>query len=144
MTTVTPETADTPPVTAEPRAMRDLIADTVRDASELARNEAEFVKAELAEGARCAAIGAGMLAAAAVAGLLTIGLLAAAATLGLATTMPAWLAALIVAAVCAVAGGILALVGARSFRAASDEITTTMTQRLREDVQWLTHRLKPE
>ena len=58
--------------------------------------------------------------------------------------MPSWLAALIVAAVFGLAGGVLVLVGTRSLRSASDEITTTVVQRLREDVQWLKHRMKPE
>jgi hypothetical protein len=121
-----------------------LIADTIEDASALGKSEVEYVKAEVAEGTRRAATGGALLGAAAIAGLVTIGMLAATATLALATTLPAWLAALIVAVVCGVIGAVLALVGVRLLRSASDEISTTVTLRLREDVQWLKHRLKRE
>jgi Flp pilus assembly protein protease CpaA len=73
----------------------------------------------------------------------TVGMLAATATLALALVLPTWLAALIVGIVCAVIGGVLALIGVRALRSASDEITTTLVQRIREDVQWLKHRMKP-
>ena len=121
-----------------------LIASTIEDASALGRSEVDYVKAEVAEGARRAATGGALLAAAAVAGLLTIGMLAATATLALATVLPAWLAALIVAVVCGATGAVLTLVGVRLLRSASDEISTTVTLRLREDVQWLKRRLKHE
>jgi hypothetical protein len=144
METPTQETASNGRGVPARESVGELIAETIQDASALGRSEAEFVKAEIADGARRAAVGAALLGAAVVAGLVTIGMLAAAATLGLATAMPAWLAALIVAAVCGLAGGMLVLVGTRSLRSASDEITTSVVQRIREDVQWLKHRMKPE
>lgn len=143
METTTYETGANGDAGPRRESVGDLIAETIHDASALGRNEAEFVKAELADGARRAAIGGALLGAAAVLGLVTVGMLAAAVTLGLATTMPTWLAALIVAVVCAVIGGVLAMVGVRSLRSASNEITTTLVQRIREDVQWLKHRMKP-
>lgn len=144
METTTPHSGSNGQGVPSRESVGALIADTIQDASALGRSEAEFVRAEIADGARRAAIGSGLLGAAALAGLVTIGLLATAATLGLATAMPAWLASLIVAVVCALVGGVLALVGVRSLRSASDEIATTLVERIREDVQWLKHRMKPE
>ena len=64
--------------------------------SELARQEVELAKAELAEKGRALGIGAGAFGAAGEVGLFAFGALTATVILALAEAMDAWLAALIV------------------------------------------------
>ncbi len=85
----------------------------VDDARTLVRAEIELAKAELSSAAQAKATGAGLLAAAAVAGWLALQGLLIAAGLALALVLPGWAAALIVAAVLLLVAGIAALIGRR-------------------------------
>jgi membrane protein len=75
--------------------------------------------------------GAGIL------GFYAAGALIAAAILGLATAIAGWLAALVVAAVLAAAGGLLALQGKKKVEQATPPLPEQATESVKEDVQWV-------
>lgn len=114
----------------------ELVRQLSEQSSRLARQEVELAKAELAIKGKRAGIGAGMFGGAGVFGFYGFGALIAAAILGLATAVTAWLAALIVAAVLAVVGGILALQGKHKVAQATPPIPEQATESVKEDVQW--------
>jgi len=110
------------------------------DISALVKAEIALAKAELSEGAKAKATGAGAFAAAGAMGWL--GLQGLFITLGfvLALFVPAWAAALIVTGVLLLIAGIAALVG-RSKMATPVSLDTTKA-RVEEDVAWTKSKLK--
>jgi uncharacterized membrane protein YqjE len=80
------------------------------DVSALVRAEIDLAKAELTEGAKAKATGAGLLMGTAVMGWLALQGLLITAGLALALVLPGWAAALIVSVVLLLIGGILALI----------------------------------
>jgi hypothetical protein len=115
-----------------------------RDAAGLVRAELELARAEMAGKARRSASGAGMIAAAAAAGLVALATLTATAVLGLAAFLPAWLAALIVALVLALAAAVAAKLGASRLRAAAPPLPSETVETAKEDVQWVKQRAMRE
>jgi tetrahydromethanopterin S-methyltransferase subunit C len=69
-------------------------------------------------------------------GFYAFGALVAAAVLGLATTITAWLAALIVAAVLAAIAGLLALQGRRRVQRATPPVPEQAAESVKEDVEF--------
>jgi tetrahydromethanopterin S-methyltransferase subunit C len=114
----------------------ELVKQLSEQSSRLARQEVELAKAELAIKGKQAGIGAGMFGGAGVFGFYGLGALIAAAVLALATAVTAWLAALIVAAVLAAIGGILALQGKHKVEEATPPVPEQATESVKEDVQW--------
>jgi uncharacterized membrane protein YqjE len=101
----------------------------------LVRLEVELAKEELAEKAKVAGAGAGLLGGAAVAALCAIGALTACLILALAEVMPGAVAAIIVTILWALIGGALALAGRARMRAAAPIVPTQAPQRLKDDVR---------
>jgi hypothetical protein len=103
------------------------------------RENVELAKVEMTEKAKTAGTGVALLTAAAVAGLMALGTLSAFLILVLDGVMPNWAAALCVAAIWIVAGGVLAMYGRKKM----DEIGTAVPSRtieaVKEDVEWLKH-----
>ena len=132
------------------RSTLELVKDLTHQASTLVHQEIELVKlevhenvelakVEMTEKAKTAGIGAALLTAAGVAGLLALGALSAFLILALDDVMPNWAAAMCVAAMWALAGGVLAVYGRKKI----DEIGTAVPSRtiesVKEDVEWLKH-----
>lgn len=114
----------------------DAVKQVAEDASALVKAEIALAKAEIMEGVRAKALGAGMFAVA--------GVLAAVAGLGLLLTigfvlaevaaLPGWASALIVTVALLLVAGVLVLVGKRKLAA---EVTVETTKRnVEEDVAW--------
>ena len=103
---------------------------------QLARQEVELAKAELAYKGKRAGIGAGMFGGAGVFGFYGLGALIAAAILVLATAITAWLSALIIAVVLAAIAGVLALQGKSKVQQATPPVPEQATESVKEDVQW--------
>jgi len=82
----------------------------------IAKLELKLALLELKKKAGALGVGAGLLAGAAIFGLFALGFLLAAAAAGLATTLPMWLALLIVGAALVLLAGVLALVGRSSLK----------------------------
>jgi uncharacterized membrane protein YqjE len=101
----------------------------------LVRMEVELAKAELAEKAKVAGAGAGMLGGAALAALCALGALTACLILALAEVMPGAAAAIIVTALWIGAGVVLALLGRERIRAAAPLAPRQAQERLVQDVR---------
>ena len=78
------------------RPIGEIAGELTRDLSLLVRQELELAKAEMAEKAKVAAPGLGMLGGASVVGLMAAGALTACLVLVLSTFLPDWLSALLV------------------------------------------------
>jgi MFS family permease len=118
-------------------SIAELIKQLSEQSSQLARQEVDLAKAELAVKGKRAGIGAGMFGGAGAAGFYALGALIAAAILGLATAVDAWLAALIIAAVLGAIAGILALQGKRKVEQAVPPVPAEATESVKEDVEWV-------
>ena len=110
------------------------------DLSALVKAEIALAKAELSEGAKAKAMGAGAFGAAGVMGWL--GLQGLLITLGfvLAIWLPGWAAALIVTAILLLGAGIAAMVGKRKM--ATPVSLDTTKANVEEDVAWTKSHLK--
>jgi len=113
-----------------------LIGDISDDLSKLFRQEVELAKAEVRQEATKAGKAAGMLGAAGFAGYMTVLLLSFAVVYGLSNVIDAGWAALIVAAVWAIAGGVLYANGRRKLREVNPVPRRTV-ETVKEDAQWL-------
>ena len=114
----------------------ELIGNISDDLSRLFRQEVELAKAELRQEAVKAGKAAGMLGGAGFAGYLAVVLLSFAAVFGLANVMDAGWAALIVAVIWAVIGGVLYLNGRQKLRTV-DPMPRRTVDTIKEDAQWL-------
>ncbi|HEV8437999.1 MAG TPA: phage holin family protein [Methylomirabilota bacterium] len=123
---------------AQSLSTRDLVAEITGKASLLVKKEVELAKNEVkadlqSELAMVKAVAAGL-----VAGLLGLNTLLVAVVLALATTMPGWLAALVVGGVVLIVGAVVGYVG-WSWRVTTPLAVTRKT--LKEDVQWAKERV---
>jgi hypothetical protein len=119
----------------------DAFKQVAEDTSALVKAEIALAKAELMEGVKAKATGAGMFAAA--------GVLVAIASLGLLLTigfvlaevagLPGWASALIVSGALLLIAGILALVGKKTIASADISVETTK-RNVEEDIAWAKQR----
>jgi hypothetical protein len=114
----------------------EIAATLVRDLSLLARQELELAKAEMAEKGRVAAPGLGVIGGAGVAALMAAGALTACVVLALSTFLPAWLSALLVAAVLAAGAYVLFRLGKEQVEKAGAPIPEQTIDTIKEDVEW--------
>jgi len=132
------------------RSTLELVKDLTHQASTLVHQEIELVKlevhenvelakVEMTEKAKAAGIGVALLTAAGVAGLLALGALSAFLVLALDGVMPNWAAALCVAAMWTVAGGVLALYGRKKINEMGTAVPSRTIEAVKEDVEWLKH-----
>ena len=131
----TPLPPDRPEDVAE-TSIGSLIGNISNDLSQLFRQEVELAKVELKQEAAKAGKAAGMLGVAAFAGYLAVVLLSFAAVFGLANVLDAGWAALIVAAVWAIVGGVLFATGRTKLKTV-DPVPHRTVNTLKEDAQWL-------
>lgn len=96
---------------AEDKTVGQLVVDIKRDLTDLVKTEVALAKAELADDAKAAGIGAGMFAGAALLGFFALMLLLIAGALALALVLPYWASFLLVGGVLLLLAGVLALVG---------------------------------
>jgi hypothetical protein len=113
-----------------------LIGDVAGDVSKLFRQEVALAKAELKEEAAKAGKAGGMLAGAGFAGYMLAVLLSFAAVFGLGEVMPLGWAAVLIAIVWAVVGGVLYTVGRNRMKEV-DPVPRQTVETLREDAQWV-------
>jgi hypothetical protein len=102
----------------------------------LVRQEIELAKVELSEKGRIAGQAAGLLGAAAVIALLAGGALTACLILLLNLVMDAWLAALIVGVMYAIAAAVIGLRGKQRLEAAKPPVPEQTVETVKEDVEW--------
>ncbi|MEV4348457.1 phage holin family protein [Actinoplanes sp. NPDC049596] len=114
----------------------ELIGNISNDLSQLFRQEVELAKAEVQQEAKKAGKAAGMLGGAGFAGYLAVLFLSLAAVFALDAVMPAGWAALIVAAVWGIVGGVLYANGKKKLKNV-DPMPRRTVDTLKEDAQWL-------
>ena len=124
------------------RPLGELLRMLSQETTQLVKQELELAKAEVAEKGRQAGAGAGLLGGAGVAGLLALGALTACLILLLALAMPAWLAALIVAAIWGVVAAVLGLRGRDKVKQAAPPVPEQTVETLKEDAQWARTRMR--
>ncbi|MCW2954168.1 MAG: hypothetical protein JWQ48_3338 [Conexibacter sp.] len=115
-----------------------LLKDLTSETTTLVRQEIDLARAELAQKARAAGKGAGILGAAGVVALLLLGTLTACFVALLATAVThVWLAALIVTAIYAAIAIVLALVGRTALQEAVPPAPQETIESAKEDVAWV-------
>ncbi|MER5455007.1 MULTISPECIES: phage holin family protein [unclassified Micromonospora] len=112
----------------------ELVQRATEQVSRLVRDELALARAELTEKGKHAGIGVGLLAGGGALAFLGLGALVTAAILLLALVLPAWAAALIVAAVVFLIAGVLALLGKKQVSQAVPPVPQATVQSLRADV----------
>jgi len=114
------------------------------EASTLIRQELNLAKAELAEKAKNAGVGLGLMGAAYVFLRLTIATATAAAILALAIPLPAWAAALIVTILWLVIALVLILLGRSRLKRGLPPVPQQTIETVKGDVEWLKSRTRSE
>jgi hypothetical protein len=114
----------------------DLIGEVAGDVTKLFRQELALAKAEMKEEAVKAGKAGGMLAGAGFAGYMVAVLLSFAAVFALASVMPHGWAAVVVAVVWAVVGGVLYAMG-RGRMKQVDPVPRQTIDSVKEDAQWV-------
>ncbi len=104
---------------------------------ELVRSEMRLAQAELTEKGKAAGLGVGLFSVAGIIGLFALGTFVAAGILALDLVLPAWAAALVVAAVLLVAAGIAALAGKKEIGEATPPAPEQAIAGVKEDVATL-------
>jgi Putative Actinobacterial Holin-X, holin superfamily III len=120
----------------------ELLKDLSQETTTLVRQELELAKAEMAQKAKQAGVGAGMFGGAGVSALLGFGALTAAAIAAVDAAMALWLAALIVGLVWLAIAGVLALRGKSKVQAATPPVPEQTQESVKEDVEWAKTRAK--
>ena len=119
------------------RSMPELLKQLSEDTQVLVRQELALAKAEMTQKGRQAGAGAGMLGGAGLFGLLAAATFTTFAIALLQTAIGhTWAAALIVTAVYAAIGGVLALRGKNKLGEAAPPAPEQTVETLKEDVQW--------
>ncbi|SEB13338.1 phage holin family protein [Leifsonia sp. 21MFCrub1.1] len=136
--------AHTPPLPRERRRttrglrpLPELTKDLVAQLRRLVASEIALFKAEMAAKAKAAGIGAGLLVGALLFLFFAFAVLVTAAVLGFALILPAWLAALIVAAILLLIGVVLGLIGWRSLKKGVPPVPDDLGSELSADAKAL-------
>ena len=114
-----------------------LVSQVTSDLSRLVRDELQLAKVELKEKGKEAGVGVGLVGGAGTIAVYGLGVLIAAAVLGLATAWPAWLSALVIAAVLFVIAGVAALLGKRHVTRATPPVPNRAVDGVHEDLEAL-------
>ena len=136
--------ADQPPLPRERRRttrglrpLPQLAKDLVAQLRRLIASELALFKAEMTAKAKAAGMGAGLLAGALLFLFFAFGVLVTAAVVGFALILPAWLAALIVAAILIVIAVVIGLIGWRSLKRGIPPVPEDLGSELSADFQAL-------
>jgi hypothetical protein len=119
------------------RPLTDLARDLVAQLRRLVAAELALFKAELSAKAKAAGIGAGLLVGALVFLFFAFGVLITAAVLGFALILPAWLAALIVAAILIIIAVVVGLIGWSSLKKGLPPVPDDLGSELSADAKAL-------
>jgi Flp pilus assembly protein TadB len=118
------------------RPIGEVASDLTRDVSLLVRQEIQLAKSEVAEKARIAKPGLGMIGAGGLVALMAAGAATAFAILVLATFLADWLAALIVALAFGIVAYVLAMQGKARIQQAGSPVPEQTIETVKEDLEW--------
>ena len=102
----------------------------------LVRQEIEQARTEMADKAKSAGVGAGMLSGSAIAALFTLATLTALIVAALSYAVPLWAAMLIVTVLWAAATAVLGLAGKKKVEDAAPFVPEQTIANVKEDVEW--------
>jgi Putative Actinobacterial Holin-X, holin superfamily III len=119
------------------RPLGEVAKDLARDVPLLVRQEIELAKAEMREKVAIVGPALGLIGGALVVALCAAGALTAFLVLALAEAVDAWLAALLVGALLAGAGAVLAYAGKERFAEAGSPLPEQTIENVKEDAQWV-------
>jgi uncharacterized membrane protein YqjE len=119
------------------RPLPELTKDLVAQLRRLVAGEVALFKAEMTKKAKAAGVGAGLLVVALAFVFFALSALVTTAVLAFALILPAWLAALVVAAILLVLAGILALIGRANLKRGMPPVPDDLKQELSDDVKAL-------
>ena len=125
---------------AQERSIADVLQDILRNIQEIVRSEVRLAKSELGDEFTKVKASAPLLVVGAVAGLLAAFFLAWAAFYALALVLPQWGAALIVAGVLAIVGGITMSAAVKALQRVQPPEQTIAS--VKENVQWAEQQIK--
>lgn len=125
----------------EERSIGDLFSDLTADLRVLVRQEVALARAEISDKVSHLGRDAATIAIGAVLALVGFQALVATAIIALSLVLPAWLSALIVGAVLALVGGLLAWRGYRDIQERGIVPQETV-ESIKEDAQWAKEQLK--
>lgn len=111
------------------------------DIKNLVRTELRSARDEMAEKAKTAGAGAGMLSGSLIGALFTLGSLTALLIIALGLVMPLWGSALIVTVVWAIATAVLALTGKKKLQESAPFIPERTIENVKDDVEWAKDRV---
>src|SRR4051794_34778055 len=114
----------------------ELLRQLSQEATTLVKQELDLAKAEMSEKGKQAGVGAGLFGGAGVSGLLALIFLSLAIVAAIDTATHAWLAALIVGVLWAVAAAVLAIEGREKVQKAAPAAPEQAIESTKEDVQW--------
>lgn len=120
----------------EPRSLGALFSELAQETGTLVRKEVELASAEMTAKAKTAGREAALVASGGAIALLGAMALVAALILVLGTVLPLWASALIVGAMLAGTGGVLAVLGIRAFKGIETAPRQTI-ETLEENKRWL-------
>jgi uncharacterized membrane protein YqjE len=118
------------------RSLPELLKRLSAETTQLVHQELDLAKLELTQKGRQAGAGAGLFGTAAALGLAALGALTACIILALNAALPAWLAALIVAAVYGVIAAVLAVRGRDRVKQVTPLAPEQTIETVKEDVEW--------
>jgi uncharacterized membrane protein YqjE len=118
------------------RPFGELLRQLSEETTRLVHQEIELAKAELTQKGKQAGMGAGLFGGAGAIGFLALAALTTCFILALDAAMPAWLAALIVAAVYGVIAAVLAMQGRNKIKQAVPPVPEQTIETVKEDVEW--------
>ena len=130
------------PADLRAQPISEVVKTLSEEASTLIRQELNLAKAELAQKAKNAGVGLGLMGAAYVFLRLTIATATAAAILALAIPLPAWAAALIVTILWLVIALVLILLGRSRLKRGLPPVPQQTIETVKEDVEWLKSRTR--
>jgi uncharacterized membrane protein YqjE len=118
------------------RSLPELLKRLSAETTQLVHQELDLAKVELTQKGRQAGAGARLFGTAAALGLAGLGALTACIILALNAALPAWLAALIVAAVYGVIAAVLGVQGRDRVKQATPLAPEQTIETVKEDVEW--------
>lgn len=121
-------------VPGDTRSLGQLVSDLSEQAARLVRAEIDLAKAELAEKAKQAGIGGGLLVVAGVLALYGLAAAVATAIIGLSNAVAPWLAALIVTVAIFLLVALLALLGVRRLKRGMPPTPEHAMENVQQDV----------
>jgi len=129
------------PIAERERPLKDVVQGIIGNVQDIIRAEVRLAKAELGDQAAKARSALTVMGVGALAGIYSVALLLVTCVLALATTMPAWMAALIVAVVTGIVAAALTSIGLKRFRTLHPTPEKAIHS-VKENVKWAKEQIR--